>query len=114
MLQQYKGQYFESSSTKTPEFVAFAREFTKQLKKGVADTSIQVSTIHKGHFEISGFIHNYNTDKYAYFNIGDIRPTFNGNGILYRTAEHLTDYKGGMNNFCEIDELVENLERITR
>ena len=114
MLAQYKGRYFESSSYATPEFNSFSRTAKSQLRKELSSYGLELAGYNKGHFYISGFALNTRTDKLAYFSIGDVRPTFTGNGILYRTAEHNRDFKGGMNQFCEIDELAGNLERITR
>jgi hypothetical protein len=114
MLAQYKGTYFESSSYATPEFNGFARTTKSELRKELTSYGLELAGYNKGHFEISGFILNTRTGKLAYYSIGDVRPTFTGNGVLYRTAEHNRDYTGGMNQFCEIDELAENLERITR
>lgn len=113
MLQQYKGYYFESSSTLTPEFATFSKTAKKELKKELEQHNLELISFSRGHFEVSAFIRNKSTGKMAYFNSLDIRPTFTGM-VFFRTVEHPKDYTGGVNNWCDISELIDGLERITK
>jgi len=102
---------FESSSGKTPEFLAFVRtfkkEFTKELQS-VGATDIQFS---RGHFYVSGFFTL--DDKMFYFNLGDVRgmdysmksnPDSCMSKLLYREVQHYKDYSGGANRYVRIGE----------
>ena len=95
---------FESSSGKTPEFMAFTKvfkkEFTSELKS-IAATDIIFSI---GHFYISGFF-TVNGQPY-YFSSPDVRDMNYSLGInrqlLYRTAKDYKDYSGGVNRYAKI------------
>jgi len=103
-------QGFESSSSKTPEFIAFCNvfksEFTKELKS--IDAKDIVFSI--GHFYISGF---FTIDKQAwYFSLPDVRqmdyvlknnPNSCWSQLLYRTAKDYKDYRGGNNRYVKIE-----------
>ncbi len=102
-------QGFESSSGKTPEFIAFTkifkREFTSELKS-IDVTDIVFSV---GHFYISGFF-TVNNQAY-YFSLPDVRdinyclktnPDSCMCKLLYRTAKDYKDYTGGVNRYVKI------------
>lgn len=100
---------FESSSGKTPEFLAFVRTFKKEFTKELeflGATNIQFS---RGHFYVSGFF-TVGT-KMFYFNLGDVRgmdysmkhnPGSCMSQLLYREVQHYKDYTGGMNRYVRI------------
>jgi hypothetical protein len=109
---------FESSSTKTPEFKAFAKvfkkEFTQELKT-INCTNIKFSV---GHFYISGFFTDETTQQAYYFSIPDVRelsygifhnPNSSMNMLLYRTAKDYKDYTGGMNRYARIEVGIANV-----
>lgn len=91
--------YFESSSTTTKQWTdfynLFKREFNKELKQ-VGATNI---VYHKGHFGLSGFFTTKSGQIY-YFSLSDVRGS-NVN-LMYRTADHYKDWKGGSNQWIQI------------
>ncbi len=102
---------FESSSGKTPEWLAFfktfKREFTKELRT-INATDIVFS---RGHFYLSGFF-TVNGLIY-YFCTSDVRGMDYGlrNNpdscmvqLLFRRAASYKDYTGGANHYVKIGE----------
>jgi hypothetical protein len=94
---------FESSSSLTPEFAQFYRtfksEFTKELKNAGAENIV----FSRMHFCLSGFC-TVNGQVW-YFSLSDVRGMeYNHDNIqlMYRTANHYKDYKGGMNQWVKI------------
>lgn len=114
LTKHWQGTRFISSTVKTDQFKQFASEFKRSIKKELPkDLTVKFMV---GHFYISGFFKNTKTDKYAYFNISDVRH-FPGNwisNVLIRTAEHERDFTGGANRYCHITELAEKALSITR
>lgn len=92
---------FESSSEKTPEFKAFASSFKAFLKKELAAVGAELVDFSVGHFQCSGFYQK--GDKLGYFSLSDVRSPRESK-ILYRTAEHRKDYRGGQNNFVDMSD----------
>jgi thiosulfate reductase cytochrome b subunit len=96
--------HFESSCSKTPQYVAwhrlFKREFTKFLTAKGA-TNIQIGK--PNHFDMSGFFTLGNT--IWYFSISDLRNFYAGKAqpMLLRTAKHYKDYTGGMNQYVSMN-----------
>ena len=82
------------------------------LKDGLKNTPCELVSYTKGHFFVSGFVMNKNTQKIAYFNVEDLRE-YNWDRCLYRTAENVKDYRGGHNNFTMIENLANELVKIT-
>jgi hypothetical protein len=95
---------FDSSSTKTEEFIAFTKEFKKDFKKEMQNIGVTDITFSVGHFYISGFFTL--NEKTYYFSINDVRcPQEN---MLYRTAKDKKDYKGGSNMYVKIENGMSN------
>ena len=93
---------FESSSTKTQQFKDFVSKFRSAFKKEMKSVGVLDVTFNVGHFEISGF-YSYQGQIY-YFSLGDVRGmNYRGDvTMMYRTAEHLKDYRGGSNQWITI------------
>jgi hypothetical protein len=117
LAKEYKNVLFESSCYETEQFKSFVRKAKGQLKKGLTEEGLTLTKFNKGHFEISGFILNEETGKYAYFIIGDMRwkcmAMMPLDSVLVRTAEGVCDYHGGHNNFCKVTEMVELAKKLT-
>lgn len=92
---------FESSSGKTPEYLAwhrtFKREFTKFLQERGA-SSIMIGK--PNHFDMSGFFTM--GIQLWYFSISDLRG-FKDN-MLVRTAKHYKDFTGGTNQYIALNQ----------
>lgn len=91
-----------------PEYLR-SREFAKVYKKGVrqqlAECGLELASFHPGYCECSGFITDGNACTYVYFSSGDYRLGNVFDNVLIRTASSTSDYKGGMNNYCRIEEI---------
>ena len=103
---------FESSSTTTPQFLAFYRTFKKELTAELTKLGCTKIEIGKGHFYCSGFFTTASGSIY-YFSIPDVRM-YGGNGhwdkLMYRTAAHYKDYTGGTNQTVTIaEDMIKNL-----
>ena len=100
----YQGltQKFESSSGRTPQYLAFhrlfKREFTAYLKECGA-REIQFSK--PNHFDATGFF-TINDQPY-YFSLSDLR--WSKDTLLIRTAKDYRDYHGGTNQFVRLDSI---------
>lgn len=91
---------FQTSSSKTPEFMAFAGAFKSELKKELESNGATEVQFSVGHFYLNGF---YTVGSQAwYFSISDVR-FFREAKILYRTANNYKDYIGGTNQYIAIE-----------
>ena len=92
---------FESSSTRTPQYLefhrVFKREFTQLLHPYIS--AIEISK--PNHFGVSGFF-ELPDKRIFYFSIGDLR--WCKNSMLIRTATSFKDYTGGRNNDIPLDK----------
>ncbi len=115
-LLDWKGNCFESSSQRTPEFTAFARMFCAHIQKQAKENGLEVINFSTGHFYCSGFFKNKNTGKFAYFSISDVRHFQDSwiNDVLLRTAEHEKDYTGGSNRSVNIQDIGREALKITQ
>jgi hypothetical protein len=115
-LEDWLGVQFESSSGKTPEFMAFARMFRARIKKEAARFQLEVVAWNTGHFYCSGFVKNKITGKFAYFSVSDVRhfPGEWADNILVRTAQHIKDYTGGANGSADLKSIGWKLEGLTK
>jgi hypothetical protein len=94
---------FESSSVKTQQFKDFVSKFRSAFKKEMKSVGVTDVTFSVGHFEISGFF-SYQGQTY-YFSLSDVRGmnyVRDEIAMLYRTAEHTKDYRGGSNQWVTI------------
>ncbi len=89
---------FEQGCEKSAEFIAFSKEFKKQLKKEMAEIGATVENYLEGHFFITAFV------KTKVGNIYYISWHNGDSNLMYRTAEHLKDYTGGSNNYKSLEE----------
>lgn len=113
-MDKWKNTKFESSSTLTPEFASFAKDYKAYLKKSLKD--FELVKVSRNHFYLSGFVRNLETGKLAYFNTSDVRysPEAWNKNVLVRTATSETDYTGGSNNYSDLVSLRSNLLALTK
>lgn len=95
---------FVSSSTRTPEFSRFSRDFRKAIDRQLKSIDAEIAAFNIGHFYISGFARK--NDRYIYFSISDVRDFKNDwfNHVLFRTARDSQDFRGGQNRYCKLLE----------
>ena len=102
---------FQSSSGKTPEFINWARKAKKWFSVWCKQHDAILSTWNIGHFYVSGFITMSNGCIW-YFSSSDVRYKLMSS-LLIRTAKHLKDYTGGINQSVDFNESFEcNFNRI--
>ena len=114
-INKWKDVEFESSYSKTPQFIEFTKDFKTAFKHALGD-SAQAIKFNVGHFYISGFITLAN-DSIVYFSTSDVRgvrgfPGAWAKNILVRTAESYTDYTGGSNNYCTLLNVGEKINNL--
>lgn len=95
-----------SGITKTPEFVAFARQFRADLKSHLTKSGAKITKFNINHFYISGFYRNKNGNC-IYFSLPDVRGYDSMEmayklEMLVRTAKGEKDYTGGANNYIRV------------
>ena len=95
---------FQSSSSATPQFLQFFRDFKSELNKVLKTNGCTDIKIGKGHFYASGFFTHPNGQIY-YFSISDPRMRTSNPRLLFRTAKSYTDYTGGFNQYVEFKEI---------
>lgn len=93
---------FESSSGRTPEYLAWHRLFKKELTKFLQENfKIKEINISKpNHFDASGFFSLDNGNMY-YFSLSDLRGF--KDSLLIRTAQSFKDYTGGNNQYARLN-----------
>jgi len=98
-------QTFESSSSRTPQYLDFHRTFKREVKNLLKPYINRFEVFKPNHFDAGGFFELKN-GKIFYFSLSDLRwdKTF-----LIRTAKDFKDYTGGSNQYLDIDDLGNNL-----
>ncbi len=93
---------YESSSTRTKQYLTFCRVFKRQFKKLLNETfDIEKIEIAKpNHFDQYGYFELKNGRTY-YFSIGDLRWD---KCFLIRTAINFEDSTGGINQYCSVED----------
>lgn len=92
-------QEFESSCSKTPEYLAWHKLFKKEFTKFLTEhNATQIEIGKPNHFDMSGFF-TINGQAW-YFLINDLRG-FEEN-MLIRTAKNYKDYTGGINQYISL------------
>lgn len=91
---------FESSSSRTPQYLAFCKIFKKQFTKLLKDQfNAKIVQIDKpNHFDSHGFFETFDGKIYNFF-IGDLRWN---KSFTIREAMSFKDYTGGINRDCDI------------
>ena len=113
-IEGWVGYCFQSSSSLTPEFSLFARQYKSALQKELKGYVLESWS--RGHFEVSAFFKNIDTGKMVYISCSDVRHWQDCwyNNILIRTAEHNKDYTGGSNNYATLKELKRVADMLTQ
>ena len=107
------GFEFESSISRTPQYLEFHRTFKREFNKYLSSLGVTEIDISKpNHFDFSGFF-KYKEQIY-YVSLSDLRydTTF-----LIRTAKDFKDYSGGSNSFLSLvseEEFKRQFERFIK
>lgn len=99
----------------TPEHkrsAKFCSAFNRMMKKLFPECEIFGCV---GYCEVSGFIKNVE-GKIIYYSTEDYRWPLMGksiwDSILYRTADYVKDFRGGSNNYSDIEHLRDNVLKL--
>lgn len=118
LYKKWNGRGVEDAGCVTSrEFDGFCTSFKNALKKAVTTIGADLVTFRKGHYDFSCFIER--SGKYAYVSFDvprggqaiDFTRSNPLQGFLVRTAAHAKDYHGGHNNFANLAELTESIDR---
>jgi hypothetical protein len=91
---------FESSCSKTPEYLAWHRLFKREFTKFLTECGGRDVQIGKpNHFDMSGFFTL--SGQMWWFRIEDLR--WSKQNMLIRTVQSYQDYYGGFNKYVPLD-----------
>lgn len=101
----------DCGSYMSKEATSFVTAFRNMLKRELNPYGIEVVYLKPNHYDCSGFVKK--EDHYIYISYSiprygsriDFKRTGFADGVLYRTAKHEKDYRGGNNNFSNIESL---------
>ena len=109
-VKDYVGIKFESSTMRTPQYVAFERQCKKELKAMLKEYGINLHRFDGNHFDWDAVLER--NGKFVYIRIGDVRCWDWYNDVLIRTMAHDKDWTGGHNNQCAFHEIGEFADRL--
>ena len=106
---KYQGRILEDAGAyKSDEFLAFARDFKAMTREIAGKIHATLVSFSIGHYDVSGFVER--DGRYAYFSYSeprhmpiDLTRSDALQGILVRSAEGPKDYRGGHNNFANVE-----------
>lgn len=99
---EFQQTNFEQSSYKTPEFIAFSKEFKKQIKAELKEIGAELISFNVGHFYLSGFFHKGEQCYYFSWHNAD-------GSLMYRTAKDTQDFTGGSNCWIALEDSFEQM-----
>lgn len=113
-IKKWYGHEFQSSIGLTEEFATFAKDLKKAVTQELQDAF--AVTVHRGHFEVSGFLQNKATDHWVYWHISDVRFFQDewANHVLVRTATSDHDFTGGPNQYTALIDLPAMVQQLSR
>ena len=109
LKQRYHGVILEDDGAyMSKEANAFARHIKAYLTGVAYENGFKLAKFDVGHYYVSGFFEK--DGKYVYFSRDIERYNYpvdiqRDNNILIRTAESLTDYRGGSNNYTNFKSI---------
>ena len=110
-LRPYVDYIFSSGGITGDDYISFQRKYKNYLNKILPD-GYNIHSWNKNHYEFSAVIeHN---GKFAYMSIPDVRHWQNQwfTNILVRTMEHEKDWRGGMNQYASLFNLVNKIQQL--
>ena len=116
ILRKWLGFQFSSGSVTGEDYKLFEKELLNLLKRNLRKEGIEFVNPVRGHYYCSCIVKNTNTGKFAYFSISDVRFSQDewAYKVLYRDCAHEKDWSGGSNRYCTIEDLINNIIKITQ
>lgn len=108
-LEDYTDYEFETSTTRTQEYMTFERKYKNHLKR-ILPEDYSLHSFSGNHFCFSCVIKS-NTNEFIYLSIPDVRyyPNEWKNNILIRQMEHEKDWLGKRNFYTNLKSLPKDL-----
>lgn len=108
-LEDYTNYQFETSTTRTQEYMSFERKYKNHLKR-ILPEDYSLHSFSGNHFCFSCVIKS-NTNEFIYLSIPDVRyfPNEWKNHILIRQMEHEKDWTGKENFYTDLKSLPKDL-----
>lgn len=113
-LEDYTDYEFESSTTRTEEYISFERKYRNFIKNNLPD-GYSLHEFSGNHFCFSCVIKS-NTNEFIYLSIDDVRGGHNHwkNHILIRQMRHEKDWFGKGNFYTTLKTLTRDLEHLNQ
>lgn len=101
----YNVEMDDYGGTTSPMYKEFEKDYRKFLRKICKKIGANLHKFNPNHYEFSAILEK--DGKYIYFSISDTRYFKNEwcNHILIRTMAHDHDWRGGTNNYTDLDHL---------
>ena len=98
----------------SPDYKTFERKYKNYLKQVAKSVNGELVQFNPNHYEFSCFIER--NGKFVYVSISDVRYWHNQwyNNILIRTAQSTKDYRGGSNNYTDLENIGEKIIALTK
>lgn len=94
-------QEFESSTGKTPQYLAWHRLFKRELTAFLKQRgAVEIQISRPNHFDLTGFFRL--NGQIWYVSLSDVR--YSKGTLLVRTAQSFKDYYGGQNLFVSLTD----------
>lgn len=108
-LEDFTDYEFETSTTRTQEYITFERKYKNHLKR-ILPEDYSLHSFSGNHFCFSCVIKS-NTNEFIYLSIPDVRynPNEWKNNILIRQMEHEKDWLGKRNFYTNLKSLPKDL-----
>lgn len=114
---EYNGRAIEDAGAyMSDDFLSLARKFRNALKREFPDFEIPKYLV--GHYGVSGFLAKEGVHIYFAWSVPRHETPINTrdkgamHGVLIRTAKHDSDYTGGANNFCCLEDMGESVRAL--
>lgn len=106
-LEKYLNHEFSSGCYTGDDYKSFQTKYINYLKGICANNNWRLVNVGKNHYCFSAFIKGGRENNCVYISISDVRYFTNEwyNHILIRTAKNETDYRGGFNNYTNLEDL---------
>lgn len=113
-LLKYRNHYFDDfGGVVSPDYTTFETKYINYLKRVCKRNKWLFVKANRNHYCFSAVIQR-DDGQYIYISISDVRHFNNAwyKTILFRTMKHSTDWTGGTNNHCILDELESCLKKV--
>ena len=111
-LAKYLNYEFSSGPYTGEDYKRFQTKYINYLRSICKKNYWELVNIGRNHYCFTCFIKNEN--KYVYISISDVRH-YNDDWffhILYRSAAHEKDYRGGQNQYTDLEDLPYNVAKL--